>query len=149
MTPDAGSPSAESVDAGDAGFALDDPDAAGADATAFSRTTMSIATKLSVSGAMDAVAVKAIVARHKALFTACFAMVTFQNPGFRGRALFSFTIEADGRVGIARLEVSTFGDGRVESCVLRQLRSITFPIRDSPTNVVAFPVKLAGTTDGD
>ncbi len=65
-------------------------------------------------------------------------------PDAGGRIVLTWTISSDGAVSNVSVVSSTIQDTNVESCVLGDVKSWTFPTSDRTTNVAAYPFKFAG-----
>ncbi len=76
---------------------------------------------------------RVIVARTGA-YRACYDSAAARDPSLRGNVTVSFSIAPDGSVSAASISGSSLNNARVEGCVLRQFKRLTFPKADKGTN---------------
>lgn len=76
---------------------------------------------------------RVIVARTGA-YRACYESAAARDPSLRGNVTVSFSIAPDGSVSAANITGSSLNNARVEGCVLRQFKRLTFPKADKATN---------------
>jgi len=69
----------------------------------------------------------------------CYELGLKRNPSLTGKAEIEFTIGENGRVVSARVVSSTLNDSRVESCILRKVRSMRFPAPEGGKVTVKYP----------
>ena len=104
-------------------------------------------------GAIDAGAVEAALLAHRDEFRYCYEKeVNSQklkdpNPAkLAGRVGTNFVIGSSGRVTNAAVDTSTLGNREVESCILRVIKIIDFPVpRGGGIVQVAYPFKFSAT----
>ena len=87
-------------------------------------------------------AIVAVVRSHATAVRACYEIELQKNPDLKGGLQVAFVINADGSVASASIASSTLANARVEACVVRQVKSWTFPPADVSTNVGSFPFKF-------
>jgi outer membrane biosynthesis protein TonB len=87
-------------------------------------------------------AVRQVVLRHQQSLKQCYDAELARDPDLKGGITMTWLIAPDGTVSTASVAASTIRNTNVESCVLRVVRSWTFPTSDGPTNVAAYPFKF-------
>ncbi len=82
-----------------------------------------------VMGSIDSDAIERALAAHKDEFRLCYEReINAENPNISGRIGVSFVIGASGRVSQAGIESSALKNHNAESCVLKVIRRIQFPM---------------------
>ncbi|MBX3184708.1 MAG: AgmX/PglI C-terminal domain-containing protein [Polyangiaceae bacterium] len=77
--------------------------------------------------------IASVVNSRYGAFRACYDSALARNPTLSGGVSASFTITPGGSVSSASVGGSSLGDPRVDSCILRQVRRLSFPAADKPT----------------
>jgi outer membrane biosynthesis protein TonB len=78
-------------------------------------------------GGLDPAAIRRVVVAHRGALQACYELEARKDPTLRGGVTAAFTISSSGTVTSALMAGSTIHNERVEGCILRQVRSWTFP----------------------
>ncbi|MBL7714411.1 MAG: AgmX/PglI C-terminal domain-containing protein [Bdellovibrionales bacterium] len=65
----------------------------------------------------------------------CYEPVVKKNPEVMGHLAAYFEIDANGKVTSARIQKTTLNHSKVENCVLKRLKTWTFPKPDIPVPV--------------
>lgn len=76
--------------------------------------------------------ISSVVNSRYGAFRACYDSALSRNPSLQGGVSASFSITPGGSVSSANVSGS-IGDARVTSCILRQVRRLSFPTADKPT----------------
>jgi hypothetical protein len=79
-----------------------------------------------------------VVYSRMGAFRACYEGAVARDPKLKGTVTVSWSITPGGSVTGASIGSSSLSNGRVEGCVLRQVKRLRFPVADKPTNA-AFP----------
>lgn len=80
-----------------------------------------------VCGALDPDIIRRIVRAHQQELLDCYSAGFCEDPELEGRVIVEFTITGDGAVGPAALQSTTLADDAVARCMLKAVRSWTFP----------------------
>jgi hypothetical protein len=86
--------------------------------------------------------VRAVVVAHTGALRACYEVVAKDEPSLRGGLDTTWQVEADGTVSTASIRSSTLQNARVESCIIRQIKSWTFPTSDRATIIASYPFRF-------
>jgi hypothetical protein len=89
-------------------------------------------------GGLPSEAIRTVVVAHRGALQACYEIEAQKDPTLQGGVTVAWTIDPSGGVTTASLVGSTIHNARVEGCVLRQVRSWTFPTSDGVSNAT-FP----------
>lgn len=97
-----------------------------------------------VMGTIDSDAVLAAIMAHKDEFRRCYEKeINADHPAQAGRVGTTFTIGSTGRVNQAGIASTTLNMAETESCILRVIKSIEFPIpRGAGIVQVSYPFKF-------
>lgn len=71
-------------------------------------------------------------------FRACFNRAIKRNPKFTGRFVYTFTIEATGKVSRAVATARTAESASVDTCIVAAIKKIAFP-KSSGRTTINFP----------
>ncbi len=93
-------------------------------------------------GGLSADQVRRVVVAHMGALRACYETEALKNPSLKGGITVAWQIDPSGGVSSASVIGSNVGNGRLEGCVTRQVKSWKFPASDSPTTVASFPFKF-------
>lgn len=98
-----------------------------------------------IMGAIDAAAVEAALLAHRDEFRLCYEKeINAEKPKLAGRVGTSFVIGASGRVTQAGIASTTLKNANTESCVLKVIRRIDFPVpRGGGVVQVTYPFKFS------
>lgn len=88
--------------------------------------------------------IRRTVVAHTGALRACYATEAMKRPGLKGDVTVQFRIEPKGHVGAASIVSSTLSSPPVEACVLREVKTWTFPRASLPTEVAGYPLKFGG-----
>ncbi|HQY59952.1 MAG: AgmX/PglI C-terminal domain-containing protein [Myxococcales bacterium] len=88
--------------------------------------------------------IRRTVVAHTASLRACYAAEALKTPGLKGDVVVQFRIEPSGQVGAASIVSSTLKSPSVEACLLRDVKTWTFPPAALPTEVAGYPLKFGG-----
>jgi hypothetical protein len=89
-------------------------------------------------GGLNAEQIRRVVIAHRGALQACYEIEAQKDPTLKGGVTVSWTIDSGGAVTSANLAGSTIHNGRVEGCVLRQVRAWHFPSSDGSSQAT-FP----------
>jgi TonB family protein len=78
--------------------------------------------------------IQRVVMARTGAYRACYESAAARDPSLRGNVTVAFTIASDGSVSSASIASSSLNNARVEGCVLRQFKRLTFPKADKGTN---------------
>jgi hypothetical protein len=78
--------------------------------------------------------IQRVVMARTGAYRACYESAAARDPSLRGNVTVVFTIAPDGSVSSASIGSSSLSNPRVEGCVLRQFKRLTFPKADKGTN---------------
>jgi hypothetical protein len=82
--------------------------------------------------------IRTVVTAHRGALQACYTIEASSVPGMRGTVTMHWRVGGPGAVVEASVLSTTLSNPRVESCLLRQIRSWQFPATDTGAEV-AFP----------
>lgn len=88
--------------------------------------------------------IRRTVVAHTGSLRACYAAEALKRPGLKGDVTVQFRIEPKGQVGAASIVSSTLKSPPVEACLLREVKTWTFPPAALPTEVAGYPLKFGG-----
>ncbi|MBV69859.1 MAG: hypothetical protein CMH52_00795 [Myxococcales bacterium] len=91
------------------------------------------------TGVLDSASIARVVNRRKGAIRSCYEKQLKKNPKLAGSVKVQFTILQSGRVGSARIQKNTTGDGAVGSCIASRIKRWKFPKPDGGSVTVAFP----------
>jgi Gram-negative bacterial tonB protein. len=80
-----------------------------------------------VWGSLDKDVIRGVIRSHISAVRACYESELSANLDLKGRIACQFTIAADGKVIASALQSSSMKNGKVEDCVLREIRNWEFP----------------------
>jgi hypothetical protein len=89
-------------------------------------------------GSLTKEAIHAIVTSNVPRVKACYVNELAKSPTLTGRVVVSWTLEPDGHVSAAKVESTTMNNERLESCLVRQTLSWTFP-KAPGTATISYP----------
>lgn len=93
-------------------------------------------------GGLSPEQVRRVVIKHAGALRACYESEAAKNPSLKGGISVAWQIDPSGSVSGAQLKQSSLSNPRVEGCVLRQIKSWSFPATDSPTTVAEYPFRF-------
>lgn len=91
---------------------------------------------------LPAAKIRSMVVAQTPALRACYAPEALKKPGLKGDLIVRFRIEPNGNVGAASIVSSTLKSPPVEECVVRQVKTWTFPVATLPTEVSSYPLKF-------
>jgi hypothetical protein len=100
-----------------------------------------------MSGGLSSEQVRKVVMSHTGALRACYESVARTNLELRGGVTIAWQIDESGSVTSASVAQTTLNNPPVEGCILRQVRSWTFPPSIAPTTIAGFPFRF-GVGDG-
>ena len=115
--------------------------AGGAGAPGEARVAVAAATP-AAKGGLSPEQVRRVVIKHAGALRACYESEAAKNPSLKGGISVAWQIDPSGSVSGAQLKQSSLSNPRVEGCVLRQIKSWSFPATDSPTTVAEYPFRF-------
>jgi outer membrane biosynthesis protein TonB len=104
--------------------------------------TVTRATARSVSaaqGSIDREAVAKVINSHLQEVHACYERALLKDPGLAGKVVLEWTIGGGGRVTAAKTKSSTLRNSAVESCILSNLKTWTFPAPKGGVVIITYP----------
>jgi hypothetical protein len=78
--------------------------------------------------------IQRVVMARTGAYRACYESAAAREPSLRGNVTITFSVAPDGSVSSASIGGSSLNNARVEGCVLRQFKRLTFPKADKGTN---------------
>jgi TonB family protein len=69
----------------------------------------------------------------------CYERELKLSPSLHGKVVVRFTIRTNGRVGDAGIDSSTMRSEEVSNCIVRLVRTWSFPFRPAQDTTVSFP----------
>ena len=85
-----------------------------------------------------------VVKAHMVRVKDCYARALAKNSALKGTVVVAWTVQPDGRVFGARVAESTMNNSDVETCIVGEVASWTFPKSASKTEVNKFPFVFKG-----
>ena len=79
--------------------------------------------------------VSSVMRSRKPAFKACFNRAIKANPKLTGRFVYTFTIEATGKVSRAAATAGTAESAPVDRCIVAAIKKIVFPKSSSSTTI--------------
>jgi hypothetical protein len=73
-------------------------------------------------------------------FRYCYERELLKSPALAGTITLRFHLDGQGIVTRASVAKTTMNNGRVESCVIKQLRSLHFPAPSSGSADISYPL---------
>ncbi|EAU67047.1 AgmX/PglI C-terminal domain-containing protein [Stigmatella aurantiaca] len=104
--------------------------------------TVTRATARSVSaaqGSIDREAVAKVINSHLQEVHACYERALLKDPGLAGKVVLEWTIGNNGRVAAAKTKSSTLRNSAVESCILSNLKTWSFPSPKGGVVIITYP----------
>ncbi|WP_253910654.1 AgmX/PglI C-terminal domain-containing protein, partial [Pyxidicoccus fallax] len=104
--------------------------------------TVTRATARSISstqGTVDREAVARVINSHLNEVHGCYERALLKDPGLAGKVVLEWTIGTAGRVVAAKTKSSTLRNASVESCILSNLKSWTFPAPKGGVVIITYP----------
>ena len=86
--------------------------------------------------------IRQVVMGHQRFLRHCYDVELARVPDLKGAITMTWMIAPGGNVSNAAVVSSTMQNTNVESCVLAEVKSWTFPTSDAPTHVAAYPLKF-------
>ena len=86
--------------------------------------------------------IRQVVMRHQGSLRRCYDLELARVPDLKGGITMTWMIATDGSVSNASVAASAIQNTNVETCVLAEVKSWTFPTSDAPTHVAAYPLKF-------
>lgn len=103
----------------------------------------------SVMGGLDRDQVAAVIRRHIGQIVYCYESGLQVQPKLKGRVSVRFNINPHGTVNMAKVAHTSLRSSRVESCIVKRLRSWKFPRPVGQVNVkVTYPFVLRRVSQG-
>jgi hypothetical protein len=93
-------------------------------------------------GGLSPEQVRRVVIAHVGALRTCYELEARRDPQLRGGATAAWQIEPDGTVSSASITGTTLHNSRVEGCIVRQVKSWSFPSSDARTTVAGFPFRF-------
>gem|GEM_PF-355833 len=93
----------------------------------------------STQGTVDREAVARVINSHLNEVHGCYERALLKDPGLAGKVVLEWTIGANGRVVAAKTKSSTLRNASVESCILSNLKSWTFPAPKGGVVIITYP----------
>ncbi|MCA9582137.1 MAG: AgmX/PglI C-terminal domain-containing protein [Myxococcales bacterium] len=92
-----------------------------------------------VNGYLSPEQINRVVRANKAQIQYCYEVEVQKQPSLRGKLQVEWRINLQGSVTSARIQSSSLRNGRVEGCIVRQIRRWRFPKPDGGEVVVLYP----------
>ncbi len=102
--------------------------------------------KASKTTARSAEAITTVINKHQDAIVDCYKRVARLNPNLKGSVTVLFTIEPNGRVSQVRILNSSLKNSRVESCIMRRIRTWRFAPIDPKEGKAMFRQKFVFTS---
>ncbi|GHG68807.1 AgmX/PglI C-terminal domain-containing protein [Comamonas sp. JC664] len=93
----------------------------------------------STQGTVDREAVARVINSHLNEVHGCYERALLKDPGLAGKVVLEWTIGTNGRVVAAKTKSSTLRNASVESCILSNLKSWTFPAPKGGVVIITYP----------
>ncbi|AKQ68764.1 Alpha-amylase [Myxococcus hansupus] len=93
----------------------------------------------STQGTVDREAVARVINSHLNEVHGCYERALLKDPGLAGKVVLEWTIGTNGRVVAAKTKSSTLRNASVESCILSNLKSWTFPSPKGGVVIITYP----------
>ncbi len=87
------------------------------------------------NAALSASQIASVMRTRQPAFKACFNRAVKANPKLTGRFVYTFTIEATGRVSRAAATAGTPESAPVDRCIVAAIKKIVFPTSSGPTTI--------------
>ncbi len=92
-----------------------------------------------VSGRLPPEVIQRVVRQHMGGFRMCYEKGLVKNPALAGTVKVKFVIAADGKVSTASDAGSDLPDETVKTCIINQVKSLTFPQPEGGIVTVTYP----------
>ena len=79
--------------------------------------------------------IASVMRSRQPAFRACFNRAIKKNPKLTGRFVYTFTIEATGKVSRAAATAGTAESAPVDTCIVAAIKRIVFPKSTGPTTI--------------
>jgi TonB family protein len=80
-----------------------------------------------VKGSLSKEPIRRIIRRQINAFRGCYERELQSNPNLAGKVVVKFIIDGSGKVTNAAIAESTLNNEKVEQCLLKAIRRLTFP----------------------
>ena len=101
----------------------------------------------SIEGGLDRDQIAAVINKNKGQIIYCYEQGLQGQPSLAGRVSVQFVINANGRIGIAKVAQTSLRSAQVENCMLAKMKTWQFPHPVGSVNVdVLYPFELRRVT---
>lgn len=93
-----------------------------------------------VAGGLPAVVVARVIRTKQSAYRKCYEKGLEKNPGLAGKVVARLVIDPTGAVAVANDGGSTLPDKAVITCILQEMRTLTFPNPEKGITIVTYPL---------